>query len=114
MKNQNRKQLLEAYKERKIVGGICAIKNTANGKMLLSGVTDLQGSKNRYEFSLATGSCVDFKLQKDWDTFGREAFIFEVLEELEKGETQTSKEFSDDIKILKELWIEKLDPHSLY
>ena len=114
MKNQNRKQLLEAYKERKIVGGICAIKNTANGKMFLSGVTDLQGSKNRFEFSQATGSCVDFKLQKDWDKFGKEVFIFEVLEELEKGETQTSKEFSDDIKTLKEMWLEKVDPNNLY
>jgi hypothetical protein len=114
MKNQNRKQLLEAYKERKIVGGICTIKNTANGKMFLAAVTDLQGYKNRYEFSQATGGCVDLRIQKDWDKFGREVFVFEVLEELEKSETQTSKEFSDDIKTLKEIWLEKLDPHNLY
>lgn len=114
MERQNRKEMLAAYKERKIIGGICAIKNTVNEKMLISSVTNLQGYKNRFEFSQATGGCIDLRLQKDWGEFGADAFAFEILEELEKKETQTPKEFSDDIKTLKEIWLEKLDPEKLY
>lgn len=110
MKNSSRKEMLNAYKERKIIGGICAIKNTINGKMLLLSVTDLQGYKNRFRFSQVTGgSCLDLRLQKDWKEFGIEAFSLEVLEELEKKDTQTPKEFNDELKILKEIWLEKLD-----
>ncbi len=114
MQKEDKKEKLAQYKERKIVGGICVIKNTKNGKMLLSSVANLQGYKNRFEFSKLTGGCVNIKLQKDWEQFGAESFIFEVLEELEKKEAQTSEEFSDDINTLKEIWLEQLDPGKLY
>ncbi|MCX7922566.1 MAG: GIY-YIG nuclease family protein [Clostridia bacterium] len=114
MKNQDKKEMLAAYKERKVIGGICAIKNTINGKMLLSAVADLQGYKNRFKFSQSTGGCIDLRLKSDWEKFGRDSFVFEVLEELEKKEAQTSKEFNDDIKTLKDIWLEKIDSDKLY
>jgi len=114
MEKQNKKEMLAAYKERKMIGGVYAIKNTANGKILLLSATELQGSKNRFEFSQKTGSCVNVKLQEDWNKLGSAAFVLEILEELEKKDTQTPKEFSDDIKTLKELWLEKLDSEKLY
>jgi hypothetical protein len=114
MEKKSKKELLAAYKERKIVGGICAIKNTVNGKQLISAVTDLQGSKNRYEFSRATGGCLDLRIQKDWEEYGNEAFTFVILEELEKKDTQTMKEFEEDIKMLKDILLEKLDPNMIY
>ena len=114
MEKKSKKELLAAYKERKIVGGICALKNTINGKQLISAVTDLQGSKNRYEFSLVTGGCLDLRIQKDWDEYGSKAFTFVILEELEKKDTQTMKEFEEDIKTLKTILLEKLDPNLIY
>lgn len=114
MDKQDRKAMLAAYKQRKVIGGICVIKNNANGKMLLAAVVDLQGYRNRFEFSKTVSGCADPRCQKDWEKFGSEVFSFEILEELEKKELQSEKEFKDDIEILKEIWLEKLDPTMLY
>ena len=114
MEKQNKKEILATYKERKIIGGVYLIKNNENNKALLLSTTDLQGSKNRFEFSQKTGSCVTLKLQKEWVEFGSNAFTMEVLEELNKNDTQTLKEFGDDIKMLEEIWLEKLDANNLY
>jgi hypothetical protein len=114
MENLSKKEKLAQYKERTIIGGVYAIKNTANGKLLLLSSNDLQGVRNRFEFSLKTGSSINIKLQNDWAEFGKSAFRFEVLEELEKKEVQTSKEFSEDVKTLEELWREKLEASQLY
>ena len=114
MKNLNKKELQDAYKQRKVIGGLCAIQNNVNGKMLLAAVTNLQGYKNRYEFSQVSSGCIDLKLKPDWEKYGKEVFDFVILEELEKNDTQTDKEFSEDVKTLKEMWLEKLDPDKLY
>ena len=74
----------------------------------------MQSAKNRFEFSRTTGSCVDLKLQSDWDRQGGGQFSFKVLEELEKGETQTEDNFKADIEILKEIWHDKLSDRDLY
>jgi len=115
MNNNNRKkELLSQYKEREIVGGVYIIRNTLKNKVLLDAAIDLQGSKNRFEFSRKTGSCVYMKLQNDWAEQEKDQFAFEVLEELKKGETQTDKEFENDIGVLKEMWREKLSGEDLY
>jgi hypothetical protein len=53
-------------------------------------------------------------VQGDWEKYGTEAFIFEILEELEKKETQSDKEFKDDLDTLKEIWLERLQRDLLY
>ncbi|MCL2336211.1 MAG: GIY-YIG nuclease family protein [Firmicutes bacterium] len=111
---KTKKELQAQYKEREIIGGVYAIRNTLNNKMLLLAATDLQGSKNRFEFARKTGSCVDLKLQKDWTKQGAGSFAFEVLEELKKGAAQTAKEFKADIDVLKEIWLDKLSDRELY
>lgn len=114
MDKQNKKDLRAAYKERKDIGGICAIRNTVNGKTLILPVNNLHAYKNRFGFSQATGSCVDDKLLLDWDESGANSFVLEILEELERMETQTPEEFRDDLKTLKEIWLEKFDADKLY
>jgi len=106
--DQTKREGRAAYKERKIIGGIYVIRNSDSDKILLDSAIDLQGRKNRFEFSQKTGSCIDLNLQKDWIAHGKEKFIFEVLEELEKGETQSMNEFKEDIEVLKLIWLEKL------
>lgn len=99
---------------RKEIGGVCAIKNTQNNKVLLLPAPDLQGCRNRFDFSQKTGGCVNIKLQNDWNKYGPQAFTFHVLEELEKKETQSAKEFKEDLKTLMELWREKFAAEELY
>ena len=112
--NKSRKELLAQYKERDVVGGVYVIRNILNNKLLLGAAADLQGIKNRFDFSQKTGSCVDLKLQSDWSKQGGEQFVFEVLEELKKGETQTVESFNADIDLLKEIWLEKLSDKDFY
>ena len=110
-----RKNELQAqYKEREIIGGVYSITNMSNQKMLLTATTDLQGRKNRFEFSQKTGSCVEMKLQSDWNKQGGGQFVFEVLEELKKGESQTAEEFRADIDVLGAMWLEKLSDRDFY
>ncbi|MCL2164705.1 MAG: GIY-YIG nuclease family protein [Oscillospiraceae bacterium] len=111
---QSKKALQEKYKERKVIGGIYAIRNTLNDKLLLGATTDLQGMRNRFEFSQKTGSCIHVKLQNDWNKQGGEQFVFEVLEELIKGDTQTPEGFATDVNFLKEIWLENLSDRNLY
>ncbi|WP_277668850.1 GIY-YIG nuclease family protein [Caproiciproducens galactitolivorans] len=87
MDKQNKKELTAAYKGRKVVGGIYAIVNRQNGKMLLLSTCDLQGSRNRFAFAKEIGSCINLKLTEDWRKYGNAAFDFTVLEELSKKVT---------------------------
>nr|WP_319487623.1 GIY-YIG nuclease family protein [uncultured Caproiciproducens sp.] len=114
MDKQNKKELAATYKERKITGGVYAVVNSGTGKMLVLSTYDLQGSKNRFEFSQKTNGCINLKLQNDWQKYGTASFHYEVLEELTKKESQTLKEFEDDIHTLHELWVEKLGDKDLY
>ena len=61
-----------------------------------------------------TGSCVDWKIAKDWDALGKDVFVFEVLDTLQQKEEQTAEEFKEDVKALYDLWLEKMDSGLLY
>lgn len=114
MRAEERKQARSAYKDRPVLGGVYAITNTATGRRLVETTQSLTASRNRFEFSRTTGLAVTLKLQQDWDTYGAESFVFEVLEELKKGETQTQREFANDLKLLRELWLQKGHPGGFY
>jgi hypothetical protein len=114
MEKQNRKGKQLEYKERTMLGGVYRIRNSANGKFLLQSSADLQGSRNRFLFAQQTDMYPHLKLRSDWQEYGRDAFVFEVLEELEKKKDQTADEFAEDVKTLEELWREKVNGSELY
>jgi hypothetical protein len=113
MDNEKRKKLKEQYATRRVIGGIYAVRNTQNGKLLLFSTTDMPGSLNRFTFSQQIGGCIHPKLRKEWGKNGS-GFVFEVLEELEKKEGQTDEEFTLDVQALFELTLEGYDASSLY
>ena len=109
-----KKELRAQYREREIVGCVYIVRNTRNNRLLLESAADVSSTRNRFEFSQTTGSCVSMKLQKDWAEHGSGAFAFEVLEELKKGEAQTDAQFKADLELLREMWREKMPDEDYY
>jgi len=104
----SKKVLKEQYKNRAMIGGIYCIKCNDNNAIWFRATTDMKGSKNRFAFSVAINSCPETCMIEEWNMHGASTFCFEILEQLQKKETQTEQEFSDDVNILLELWNEKL------
>lgn len=94
--------------------GVFIIKNKENGRIFLDVNTDTKNILNRYKFELNLGSCKIRELQKEFKKYGEESFSFEVLEELEYDEKDDgSKDYGDDLEILKMVWIDKLHKEGL-
>ena len=106
----NRKELISRYKNRIEIGGIFAIKNTVLNKWYVDSSPDLEATKNRFDFM---GDSY-MKIANDYKAQKGAGFEFEPLEELQKGETQSDKEFQDDLALLKAIWLEKLTGQELY
>lgn len=98
------KAMKEQYKNRVLIGGVYCVKCNVNNNFWVRATTNLQGSKNRFEFSVSTNSCPEMCMLEAWNQFGASAFSFEILEEIQKKETRTEREFSDDVNTLLEIW----------
>jgi hypothetical protein len=111
---ERRKTLINEYKQGKVIGGIYRVTNTRNGMYLLDYAANLQSKQNSFNFMVSSGACLDYRLKEDLTAFGGEVFSFEMLEALEKKKEQTQDEFIDDLKMLKQLWSERLDSTTRY
>ena len=56
---------------------------------------------------VTTNTSFDYKMDKDWKEFGAAAFKFEVLDSLEKKKDQSQEMFIEDLKTLKQMWVER-------
>lgn len=110
MDKQTKRDLKERYKSREVIGGVFCIKCNTADKFWLKSTMDIKSAKNRFAFSVNMNSCPETSMLETWKRYGAEAFSFEVLEEIKKKETQTDREFSDDVDTLLEIWTEKLSP----
>jgi hypothetical protein len=109
-----RKTLINEYKQGQVIGGVYRVTNTHNGMYLLDYAANLQSKQNSFNFMVSSGSCLDYRLKNDLMALGGQAFIFEMLEALEKKPEQTQDEFIEDLKMLGQLWSEKLDSSKRY
>ncbi len=87
--------------------GVYRIRNARSGKTLVGSSSNLPGILNRQRFQLENGSHPDGELQADWNDLGPEAFVFETLDQLKPSE-DPSYDPTDDLRVLKEMWLEKL------
>jgi group I intron endonuclease len=97
------------YKERKKPAGVFMVKNTANGKVLLGSSLNLEGPLNGHKFMLTTGSHRNEALQKDWNAYGGDKFVFEILEVV-KVKDDPNFNLEDEMTLIEQIWIEKLQP----
>ena len=114
MKNEKRKQAIYEYKEKKTTGGVYKITNTESKKSLIKGEVDLQSMQNRFNFSVSVNSCLNIKLQKDWNKYGAKSFTFEILEETEMKPEMDRREFKKYLNEMAEKYTENMDPEELY
>lgn len=106
---KSRQELKREYQEREKPAGIFQIKNTVNGKILLGSSLNLEGPLNSHHFMLTIGSHRNRALQADWDTYGSEAFRFEVLEVVKVTDAPHFK-LEDELTLLEQIWLEQLQP----
>jgi hypothetical protein len=105
----DRKALIRRYKESKRPMGVYRVRNTANGKALVGAGSDLPAALNRHLAQLRMGVHSNRALQQDWNELGPEVFEFEVLDTLTATDRRDDDP-SDDLRVLEELWLERLSP----
>ena len=106
----DKKELRRQYISRTQTGGVFAIKNNLLNKWYIDSTPDIKAAKNRFAFFGST----HMKLAQDYAAQKGEGFVFEVLEEIQRGELQTDEAFKDDMALLKSIWLEKLAGQDLY
>lgn len=108
---KSKQDLKREYKERKKPAGVFMIKNIVNGRVLLGSSLNLEGPLNAHKFTLQIGAHRNPALQKDWNEFGPDAFVFEILEVV-KVTDDPNFDIKDELTLLEQIWIEKLEPFS--
>ncbi|MDD4599965.1 hypothetical protein SDC9_13826 [bioreactor metagenome] len=105
-----KKQLKLEYKETPRPMGVFKIKNTANGKFFIDSSMNIPGSFNGQRFQLNLQSHRNRDLQEDWNSYGADAFVFEILETI-KPEKFAKEDWRKAVAALKDKWLENLQPY---
>jgi hypothetical protein len=108
MSREKKKELQVQYKLMKPDMGIFAVVNKNNAKYYLETTPDLKGRINSAKFKLNAGGHPNKELQKDWQEFGENAFEIKILEQIEYEEDESKTDYSEDLELLKMIWLEKL------
>jgi GIY-YIG catalytic domain len=105
-----KKELKRQYKETEVKAGVYQIKNTINQKILVGSTKNLK-TLNGVKFMLETnGYTTNKDLQKEWNQYGKDAFIIDILEVLKKSDEPYFNE-KEALLALEEKWLEKLQPY---
>lgn len=105
----DRKTLIREYKESRRPMGVYRVWNTVNDRSLVGASLDLPAILNRHRAQLGLNSHRNGALQKDWNELGPDAFEFQVLDTLTAPDRR-DYDPSDDLRVLEQLWLEKLAP----
>lgn len=108
MDKQNRKDLIEKYKQIKTYMGVIQITNLRNDKKYIDSFPNLKNRWLTIQAQLDMGRHPNLQLQKDWKEQGPGDFTFEILEE---KDTEDITDVRWELKQLEKLWLEKLQPY---
>ncbi len=109
-KMKTRKELKEEYKQMKFKMGVFQIKNNINGKVFIGSSLDLKAIWHAQKLQLEFGMHQNSALQKEWNEYGAENFVYEILEEIKQSDDKPV-DYNKEIKILEEMIIEELQPY---
>ena len=107
----DKKELKNQYKQNQPRMGVFQIKNLANGKIFIGRGMNVQGKLNSAKFQLEQGSHPSREMQNDFKQNGVENFSFEVIDYLDPKKDDINYDYTDDLKLLEEMWLEKLKPY---
>ena len=106
---KSKQDIKREYKERPKAAGVFQVRNTANGKILLGSSLNLEGPLNGHRFMLSIGRHRNEELQKEWNEYGPDRFVFEILEVV-KVKDDPNFNLDDELTLLEQIWLEKLQP----
>ncbi|MBB6215206.1 hypothetical protein HNQ80_001295 [Anaerosolibacter carboniphilus] len=95
----------------KVISGVYQIRNTQNQKIFIASGRNIS-KLNGIRFDLKTGSHRNKTLQSEWNQYGEDAFVFEILDSFEEAEDP--KNVTRELKKLEKKWIDKLQPFGEY
>lgn len=104
---ERKKELKQQFKEAKVEGGIYQIRNLENNKVYIGSTKNFRTLKGK-KFSLDMGTDTNQLLQKEWNTYGKDAFDFEILEKLNEDECYIDVKYA--LKKLLEKWMDQIKP----
>ena len=88
--------------------GVFQIKNKVNGKIFVDGNNNLNKIWNRHKTELKFGSHRNKEMQNDWNKYGEENFVYEIISEL--NQENEKLDLNHELKILTNLYLEELQP----
>src|SRR5690349_9023499 len=104
---KGKKDLKKEYQQTDLQMGIYQIKNSVNGKIFIGAGENLPGIINSNRFQLKLGNHKNKALQEDWNRYGEDVFIFEILDEIQPNlvENRNNREVLNEQLII---WLENL------
>jgi len=103
-----RKALREQYRTMKPDMGAFMIRCLENGRAYVAVAKGLRAGMNGHLVRLENGIFVNQELQADWDRYDRDAFEMRVLETLPYGKDETKTDYTEELDILRLIWLERL------
>lgn len=107
MSDQRKRELVRAYKERKVRRGVYAVRCAATGEVWVSASPNLDAQQNSLFFQLRAGGFPNRELQAGWKAHGEANFAYEELAEL-SDQDRSDYALRADLKALEQAWREKL------
>ncbi|WP_343591038.1 GIY-YIG nuclease family protein [Paracidovorax wautersii] len=109
LSSQARRELTRQYKQAFPCMGIYALRCDAAGLLRLGRSRNAEGMLNRLRFELARGGHHDKTVQIAWNTYGSEAFSFEVIDRV-KERDDPAFDYDAELDALLTLWAAELLP----
>ncbi len=103
-----RKEIKEDYKQMKFPMGVFQIKNVANNKIIIDNSVDMTSKWNRHKTELRFGNHKNSELQNDWNEFGEDNFVLEVLSEL-KQDDEKKVNYPKELRLLQQMITDEMN-----